>query len=281
MVYEYDNSVNIQEVHLYKIGEFSTINKISQRMLRYYDEKSLLKPTKDKKNGYRYYTKDDIEVINRIKLLRKYNFSIDDIKNILKMDSEDIKIIYQNKIDELSEKAIEYFYVIEELKGYIESTYTINTVNTYDVFFGIKKSFHALFLRSIVDEDGLELLIDKLNNSINKINPILNGKYFAIFHSIEERDFYLYDVEVCQPLLVETEVNDSRIKFFKEAHYISTIHIGTYDRISNAYAALYNWAKSNGYILSGPYIETYYTDEYVSLDKNTFVTEVSIVVIKT
>ena len=247
MVYEYDNSVNIQEVHLYKIGEFSTINKISQRMLRYYDEKSLLKPTKDKKNGYRYYTKDDIEVINRIKLLRKYNFSIDDIKNILNMDSEDIKIIYQNKIDELSEKAIEYFYVIEELKGYIESNYTINTVNAYDVFFGIKKSFHALFLRGIVDEDGLELLIDKLNNSINKINPILNGKYFAIFHSVEERDFYLYDVEVCQPILVEKELNDSRIKFFKEAHYISTIHIGTYDRISNAYAALYNWARSNGY----------------------------------
>lgn len=26
---------------LYKIGEFSKINKISQRMLRYYDEKSL------------------------------------------------------------------------------------------------------------------------------------------------------------------------------------------------------------------------------------------------
>ena len=266
---------------MYKIGEFSTINKISQRMLRYYDEKNLLEPRKDKKNGYRYYTKDDIEIINRIKLLRKYNFSIDEIKNVLKMDSEDIKIVYQNKIDELSEQAIEYFYVIEELKAYIESNYTINIVNSYDVFFGIKKSFHALFLRSIVDEDGLELLIDNLNNSINKINPILNGKYFAIFHSVEERDFYLYDVEVCQPILVEKEVNDSRIKFFKKSHYISTIHIGTYDCISNAYAALYNWARSNAYILSGPYIETYYTDEYVSLDKNTFVTEVSIVVIKT
>ncbi|MTK11910.1 MAG: MerR family transcriptional regulator [Clostridiaceae bacterium] len=265
---------------LYKIGEFSMINKISQRMLRYYDEKDLLKPRKDEKNGYRYYTNDYIEIVNRIKFLRKCNFSIDEIKNILKMDSEDIKIAYQNKVDELGEKAIEYFDVIEELKSYIESNYTINIVNAYDVFWGVKKSFHALCLRRVVDEDGLELLIDKLNNSINKLKSILNGKYFAIFHSVEERDFYLYDVEVCQPILVEREVNDSRIKFFKEANYISTIHIGNYDSISNAYAALYNWASSNGYILSGPYIEKYYTDEYVTLDKNTFVTEVSIAVKK-
>ncbi|PFV82886.1 hypothetical protein COL05_09320 [Bacillus sp. AFS059628] len=31
---------------LYKIGEFSRINKIYQRMLRYYDEEALLKPKK-------------------------------------------------------------------------------------------------------------------------------------------------------------------------------------------------------------------------------------------
>jgi DNA-binding transcriptional MerR regulator len=271
----------IQEVvSLYKIGQFSMINKVSKRMLRYYDEKDLLKPRKNAENGYRYYTNDDIKIINIIKLLRKYSFSTDDIRNILKMNSEDIKIAFQNKIYELNEKSAEYFDVAQELKNYIECISTKNIINTYDVFLGVKKSFHALCLRSIVDEEGLELLIDELFNLTNKIKPISTGKFFAVFHSILEEDFVSYDVSVCQPILVESSISDSRIFFFEEACYINTIHIGNYNSISYAYIALYNWAKSNGYSLNGAYIEKYYTDEYITLDKNAFITEVSVAVVK-
>jgi DNA-binding transcriptional MerR regulator len=252
------------------------ITKISKRMLRYYDEKDLLKPRKDDENGYRYYTKDDIEIINRIILLRKYNFSTEEIKNVLEMNAEELKIAYQNKIDELNEKSNEYFDAIEELKSYIKCNSKKNVVNTYDVFLGVKKSFHGICLRRVVDEEGLELLIDELMNLTNKINPILRGKYFAVFHSIEEENFVSYDVEVCQPILVERSLTDSRIKYFEEANYISTMHIGDYNNISYAYSALYNWANLNGYTLDGLYIEKYYTDEYVTVDKNAFVTEVSI-----
>ncbi|MCP1312669.1 MerR family transcriptional regulator [Paenibacillus tyrfis] len=35
-------------------------------MLRYYDEKSLLKPRKDEVNGYRYYTNRDIKTVSKI-----------------------------------------------------------------------------------------------------------------------------------------------------------------------------------------------------------------------
>ncbi|MGE7094197.1 MerR family transcriptional regulator [Lysinibacillus sp. NPDC048646] len=113
---------------MYKIGEFSSINKISQRMLRYYDEKALLKPKKDETNGYRYYTDDDIAIANKIKLLRKYHFSIDEIKNVLDMDSATIKDKYEQKIAELYEKIIEYYRVIEEMKNFIDPKNQINRV---------------------------------------------------------------------------------------------------------------------------------------------------------
>jgi len=66
----------------------------------------------------------------------------------------------------------------------------------------------------------LELLIDQLLISINKTNPILRGKHLAIFHSMEEGDNSQYDVEVCQPIKVEEEVKDTRIKFFEEENSI-------------------------------------------------------------
>lgn len=137
---------------LYKIGEFSMITKVSKRMLRYYDEKGLLKPRKDDENRYRYYTNNDLRIVNKIKLLRKYNFSSDEIKNILEMNPQDIKIAYQNKIDELNEKAVEYSDIIEEMKDHIECKSITNIVNTYDVSVGARKPFYALCLRKVVNE---------------------------------------------------------------------------------------------------------------------------------
>ncbi|MCP3775050.1 MerR family transcriptional regulator [Paenibacillus sp. MZ04-78.2] len=263
---------------MYKIGEFSKINKISQRMLRYYDEKALLTPKKDELNGYRYYTNDDIEIVNRIKLLRKYHFSMDEIKNVLDMDSKAIKALYQQKIAELNEKAMEYTHVIEEMKKVIEPANPIMKANAYDVLWGVRKPFHALCLRRVVDADDLELLMNELDASVNEMNLMLTGKHFAIFHSIEEKDFYRYDVEVVQPIGLTTEVKDARIKLFEETNYICTVHIGNYDHISYAYSALYDWAHSNGYHLEGPFIEKYYADEFVTLDKDAFVTEVGIAI---
>lgn len=249
-------------------------------MLRYYDEKGLLIPKKDETNGYRYYTNEDISKGNKIKLLRKYHFSIDEIKNVLEMDSTQLKESYEQKIAELYEKTIEYYQLIEEMKAYIEPKKKINRGNTYDVFWGVRKSFHAICLRKIVDEKGLDLLIDELLISINNTNPILMGKHMAIFHSMEEEDYSQYDVEVCQPIIVEEDVKDTRIKFFEEENFIYTIHIGNYDSISYAYSALYDWAHLNGYSLDGPFIEKYYTDAFVTLDRDEYITEVSIAIKK-
>ena len=54
-----------------KIGDFSKLSRVSIRMLRYYDEKELLKPAEiDASTGYRYYREDQLPVIGRIVALR-------------------------------------------------------------------------------------------------------------------------------------------------------------------------------------------------------------------
>lgn len=131
-------------------------------------------------------SRNDIERINKIKVLRKYDFSVEEIKEILEMDFSHLKIAYKNKIEALEEKTTEYLDIIEEMKNYIETDSKLNIVNSYDVYVGTKKSFYGLCMRRVVDEDELELLVYELMDSISKIKTILNGKYFAIFHSSKE-----------------------------------------------------------------------------------------------
>ncbi|WP_162616181.1 MerR family transcriptional regulator [Paenibacillus lutimineralis] len=260
----------------YKIGEFSIMNKISQRMLRYYDEKGLLTPKKDEANGYRYYSADDIQILNTIKKLRRYHFSIEDIKLMLESDGEVVNAFFQQKITELQEIAQGYANAIEEMKRAVEAEKTINRVQTYPVFQGTSPSFHAICFRETVNEDGLELFMDHLQQSVKQMNPVLCGQHFAIFHTVQEADTELYDVEICQPIDWKKGTDDSRIRFFRESPCISTLHRGSYDSISYAYRALHDWATAGGYPIQGPFIEIYHTDGWVISNEEAFVTEVCV-----
>ena len=68
------------------IGEFSNICKVSTKTLRYYAEIGLLEPSEvNPENGYRYYSIDQLEKMLFISRLKSYSFSLDEIKEILKM----------------------------------------------------------------------------------------------------------------------------------------------------------------------------------------------------
>lgn len=256
---------------MYKIGEFSKINKISQRMLRFYDQKGLLKPIKDEVNGYRYYTHEDIEIITRIKYFRDNKFSIEEIKNILSMNKEEVETQCIKKIEELSAKSNKYFDIVEELKKQIKVK-KLNIINSYDITKGKRYETPYIYLREKVNRDGLENTIDKFDKRVKESNLKLKGKYFILFHEIDEE----FDIEICQPIEVKTI--DSKI--LKESEYISTIHFGDYYTLNKAYEALFNWTKLNGYKLISGYMEKYYVDEYLTTDRNSFITEVSICIEK-
>ena len=52
---------------MYKIGEFSLLNKVTIKTLRYYNEIGLFIPKViDKYTGYRYYDEDQLEEFNKI-----------------------------------------------------------------------------------------------------------------------------------------------------------------------------------------------------------------------
>ena len=58
-----------------KIGAFSALSHISVRMLRYYDENGLLRPSHiDRFTGYRYYDESQLAEACRIALLRDMGF---------------------------------------------------------------------------------------------------------------------------------------------------------------------------------------------------------------
>lgn len=74
-----------------QIGEAADRASLTQRTLRYYEEKGLLSPPTRMDGGFRLYSPDDMERIDRIKQLKELlGFSLAEIKGML--EAEDVRL---------------------------------------------------------------------------------------------------------------------------------------------------------------------------------------------
>lgn len=74
-----------------QIGEVAERTGVTQRTLRFYEEKGLLKPPSRLDGGFRLYSEDDIARVERIKRMQTLlGFSLADIKEMV--EAEEIKL---------------------------------------------------------------------------------------------------------------------------------------------------------------------------------------------
>lgn len=66
-----------------KINEVEALSGIPKKNIRFYEEQGLLCPRRNPENGYRDYGESDVEVLRRIRLLRKLDVPIDEIRLML------------------------------------------------------------------------------------------------------------------------------------------------------------------------------------------------------
>jgi DNA-binding transcriptional MerR regulator len=73
-----------------QIGEVAERTGVTQRTLRFYEEKGLLKPPTRMEGGFRLYSEDDVQRVEQIRQLQKLlGFSLAEIKEMV--EAEELK----------------------------------------------------------------------------------------------------------------------------------------------------------------------------------------------
>lgn len=67
----------------YTTGQFAKKANVTARTIRYYDKIGLLSPNYIGDNGYRYYSEDDLIILQRILMLKELGFSLEEISPLL------------------------------------------------------------------------------------------------------------------------------------------------------------------------------------------------------
>ena len=65
-----------------KINEVEQLAGVSKRNIRFYEKEGLLAPGRNADNGYRDYSDADVETLRRIKLLRKLDVPMEEIRRM-------------------------------------------------------------------------------------------------------------------------------------------------------------------------------------------------------
>ncbi len=65
-----------------KINEVEALVGITRKNIRFYESEGLLAPRRNAENGYRDYGEIEVEVLKRIKLLRKLGVSLEEIRQM-------------------------------------------------------------------------------------------------------------------------------------------------------------------------------------------------------
>ena len=95
------------------IGKAAKLSNLTVKTVRYYADIGLVSPVKNNNTGYRDFSEDDVARLQFVSKARKFNFSIQECKELLSLysdknrSSREVKALTLEKISEINVKLLE------------------------------------------------------------------------------------------------------------------------------------------------------------------------------
>lgn len=230
----------------YKIGEFSKLGKVSVKTLRHYDEEGLLKPGYvDGFNRYRYYLPEQLGTLCTIMRYRRAGLSIPEIRRI--MDGEEPGPILEGRMDATESERLDLERRIELLNDLMNGGKDMDYSVEVRTIPGFKAAYRHGRIEKYSDMTGFVFGFAEMCRESNPdVECTEDGYCFVTYDDLEYRES---DIGITYYQSVKTMGKDSGEIGFREFGDVVAAcvkHIGSYDRLGEAYAAIMKWMTENG-----------------------------------
>lgn len=260
----------------FSIGELAGYQNISKQTLIYYDKIGLFCPHYvDPNNGYRYYSENQLDILDTILIMKNLGFSLEDIKRHLEdYNLDNSRSLMKNQLRVIEDKIRE----LNLIKGRIlhkcrwldyvknikdKEAVTVEKFDPQYIFCMPVKPPYSYTNISIATKACF-------TEAAHRGLPVFfqSGVIVPLEHIKSER----YTEAVTAFLsMAETEQTDNII-LLKAGRCVSTYHLGDYDLIGTAYRRILDYCAKEGLdIISdsyefciNDYITSKNTDEYIT-----------------
>ncbi|MGD0542246.1 MAG: MerR family transcriptional regulator [Tepidisphaeraceae bacterium] len=242
---------------MFNIGEFSKIVGLTVKTLRFYHEQELLVPSfVDPQTGYRQYDARQIETARTIAHLRRLEFSLSDIKEILELQGEgDIleiivrqKAVVEGKIKHLRQARRFLDQFISEERQAIMAAQASGEVGekTLDPML-----VAAIRMKGRYSDCGAAF--GKLGRNFGRN---ISGKPFLLHYDSEYKENDA-DFEACMPIRQGKAVDGISVRQLAGGRCVALVHKGPYDQLGRSYARILTYVKQKGHRIVMPTREVY------------------------
>lgn len=239
----------------FKIGEFSKLNRLTIKALRYYEEIGLLIPAEiDEWTGYRYYHVEQFQQTSSILYLKRLGFSLEEIRDLFEAGQQIPSLsLIEAKLRLCTEEQKQLQWRHSELSNLAKSLQKQKTMEKVFI-----KSLPAIIVashRRIIS--GYQELFNLCPNIIGPEMYRLGctcpepGYGYTIEHS-KEFDENRIDLEYCEQ--VNEKLTDSELIQFKEIPAVSIAacmyHRGSYETFPETFTKLFEYVEQNSYTIA-------------------------------
>lgn len=261
-----------------KIGEFSKLSRVSVRMLRHYDEIGLLKPAEiDRFTDYRYYREDQLPLVCRITSLKDMGFALADIVKILDIYDDRAQLeryfaARQSELEQLSQETAHKLTLLDAALKRLRKEANMNynvTIKT------IPERYAATFQTIIPRYEDEGMIWSTLVSETSRLNITPDDPYLRAVTFLDG-EYKERDVEVMAWKTVKGRYPDTehvRFRTLPAVTVASCTFKGSYEQITNVYAAIAAWIDENGCEIDGPMFNIYHVSPHETSNPDEFVTE--------
>jgi DNA-binding transcriptional MerR regulator/DNA gyrase inhibitor GyrI len=242
----------------FTIGEFSRITKMSIKTLRLYHEKEILIPAEvDEFTKYRYYNETNLSKAGTIQMLKQYDFSLAEIKEILDecVDESDIleqlaakQKTIQNKIDRYNEISHSIEMIIKSQRE--------NEMKDKNEFEVEEKSVDTILIAGYRMKGKYSDVGEGFAKIGKKFGRHINGKPMNLYYDDEYKDDGA-DFEPCMPVRKGEDTDEISVRELKGGKCVSLIHKGDYEKLGDSYKKIFAYINEKGYKYLIPHREVY------------------------
>ena len=261
---------------MYKIGEFSKITNLTVKTLRYYDEENILTPSyRNEENGYRFYDEEDFQKAELICLLRDFNFSISEMKDILSnyKNASDLSYFLEEKKNMIEDKIQKEKELLKKIDLYIKP----NELEVDSMNYKIEvKTIEAVTVASIRYKGKYSDVGIYIGKIYEAVKSNVKGAPFNCYSDIEFREEA--DIELCVPISKPVKNSQVTSRELPRIKAICTTHNGGYESLNKAYKVIFDYAKKNDFECLNPSREIYVKGpgKIFKGNPNNYVTEIII-----
>ena len=242
--------------HLYRIGLFAQMNRITVKALRFYEEQGLLLPAKiDEESGYRYYTMSQMETLHRILALKEAGFTIEDMKHLNASGDERGFLLRKKKA--LLEKIAELTLQLSKIDGYLMAGG--NSLSAPVMVKTIPETVCSVMRRRIDSYDALFEIMPEMGGYMEDAGCVCTLPEYCFTQYLEPgfQEAQIL-VEVCEAV-TEKKADRGCLRFrtIPETRAACIYHKGSYQDFPKTYEVILRYIEENGYEICGNIRESY------------------------